>query len=166
MNELVFAAAFYALAGLTVASAAGVVFLKNIVHSAFLLALAFVGVAGIYLLLNADFLSAVQVLVYGGAVAILVAFGVMLVQRRDMKSSNPEVAWSGLGFAVAMITLVVSALATVLTKFPVQEGAEFSVEGLSRELLTNYVVPFEAAAVLLLVAMLGAIILAKGAKEA
>ncbi|WP_131919037.1 NADH-quinone oxidoreductase subunit J [Heliophilum fasciatum] len=164
---MVFATAFYILAGITILSAVGVVFLKNIVHSAFLLALAFFGVAGIYVLLNAEFLAAVQLLVYGGAIAVLIAFGVMLIQRRDMSSSNPDAAWSPLGLGMAVMAMVVFIAAIVLTQFPVTNVApEFSVEGLARLLLTDYVVAFEAAAVLLLAAMVGAIILAKGAKEA
>lgn len=169
MNDMVYAGAFYALAGLTVLSAAGVVLLKDIVHSAFLLALTFVGVAGVYLLLNADYLAAVQVLIYGGAVVILIAFGVMLTRRPNMKSSNPTNRWALWGFLVAGATFATSAWAIVSTRFPGPisgPSPEPAVEGVARLLLEDFVVPFEAAAILLLVAMLGAIILAKGANEA
>ena len=69
--------AFYMLAGITLAAATGVVFKRNLVHSAFLLSVTFLGVAGLYMTLEAEFMAAVQALVYSGAVAILVVIGVM-----------------------------------------------------------------------------------------
>ncbi|WP_341479011.1 NADH-quinone oxidoreductase subunit J family protein [Heliobacterium chlorum] len=169
MNDFIFAAAFYGLAGMTILSAAGVVFLKDIVHSALMLALSFIGVAGLYVLLNADFLAAVQILVYGGAVAILIAFGVMLTRRRNMKESNPNNRWVIYASFVSAAFFAICGWALMGTDFkPVgqQVNPEAAVEGLASLLLGDYVVAFESAAVLLLVALVGAIILAKGAKEA
>ncbi|ABZ84758.1 proton-translocating NADH-ubiquinone oxidoreductase, chain j [Heliomicrobium modesticaldum Ice1] len=169
MNEWIYAGAFYGLAALTLLSAAGVVFLKDIVHSALLLAASFIGVAGIYVLLNADFLAAVQVLVYGGAVAILIAFGVMLTRRPHMKETNANNRWVVWGAFTAAFTFAICGWAIAFTPFmpidasPAQVTA---IDGIATQLLGDFVVPFEAAAILLTVALIGAIILAKGAKEA
>ena len=90
MNDLAVSIAFYALALVTVLSAVGVVFKKNILHSALLLAVCFIGVGGIYVLLHADFLAAVQILVYSGAVAVIITLAVMLTKRDVMEETNPS----------------------------------------------------------------------------
>jgi len=104
--------AFYALAGITLAAAAGVVFKRNLVHSAFLLSVTFLGVAGLYMTLEAEFLAAVQALVYSGAVAILVVIGVMLTQRDDMSRSNPPNTMIAAGAlaAIAIAGVIVRAV--------------------------------------------------------
>lgn len=89
MDNIYSLIAFVLLSGLVLGSALLVVTLKNLVHSVLWLIVTFIGVAGIFLLLNADFVAMVQVLVYAGAVCIMIAFGVMLVQRQDMENSNP-----------------------------------------------------------------------------
>ncbi|QGG48149.1 NADH-quinone oxidoreductase subunit J family protein [Heliorestis convoluta] len=169
MNETIYVVAFYILAAIVLLSAIGVVVLKNIVHSALLLALTFVGVAGLYVLLNADYLAAVQVMVYAGAVAILIAFGVMLTRRPNMKESNPFNKSAVVGFVVAAGVFGSMAWAILSTTFPLGLTApsdEISVRGVAKLLLEDYTVSFEAAALLLTVAMAGAIIIAKGAKKA
>ena len=79
---------FLILAGLTVVGALGTVLMRNIVHSALFLIVSFVGVAAIYVLLNADFLFAVQILIYVGAVATLILFGIMLT--RGVRGNQPQ----------------------------------------------------------------------------
>lgn len=161
--------AFFVFALVAVVAAWGVVTSKNIVHSAFFLALSFVGVAALYVMLNADFLAAVQLLVYTGAISIMVVFAVMLTLRGDVNESNPETknwGWGALGATLVFVTLTMVIMTNPEWRLmPTPWTGTSSATDLSFLLLTQYVVPFEAAAVLLTVAMIGAIILAKGVSE-
>lgn len=160
---------FFVFGILTVAAAWGVVSSKNIVHSSLYLALSFTGVAVLYILLNADFLAAVQLLVYTGAISILVVFAVMLTLRGDVKESNPEnKRWIGGAITAAAVFVMIAVV--ILSNadwriLPSAWTATGSSNDLSLLLLSNYMVPFEAAAVLLTVALVGAVILAKGAED-
>lgn len=159
---------FFIFAIVAVASAWGVVTSKNIVHSALFLALTFTGVAVLYILLNAEFLAAAQILVYTGAISIMVIFAVMLTVRGDVRESNPETKNWLWGTGVAGLLFVLIALVILTNEswrvlpMPVDTGG--TVE-LSNLLLQWYMVPFEAAALLLTIALIGAVILAKGVKE-
>ncbi|MDP4127420.1 MAG: NADH-quinone oxidoreductase subunit J [Bacillota bacterium] len=161
---------FFIFAILTIAAAWGVVTSKNIVHSALYLALSFSGVAVLYILMNADFLAAVQLLVYTGAVAIMVVFAVMLTLRGEVQESSLENRSWGWGAIVASLVFVVIALVvlgnTDWRVLPTEWTSGGSAADLSLLLLTQFMVPFEAAAVLLTVALVGAVILAKGVKRA
>ena len=166
-SDVVYTVAFYVLAALCLTAAAGVIFQKNLVHSALSLALTFIGIAGLYVLLQADFLAAVQLLVYNGAVAVMIVIGVMLTQQGNMSNSNLT---NRLAIPAAFVTtalLAVSGWAIYGTSWKIStvEPASNSMATLAKLLFNDYAVAFEAAAVLLLVAMVGAITLAKGADE-
>ncbi len=88
MSELAYTIAFFIFAAITVAAAVGVVTRSNLVHSALLLALCFIGVSGLYVLLQADFLAAVQILIYNGAIAIVFVLGTMLTRRSTHHGTN------------------------------------------------------------------------------
>jgi NADH:ubiquinone oxidoreductase subunit 6 (subunit J) len=158
---------FYIFAALIVASALAVVLLKNLVHAALYLIVAFVGVAAMYVLLQAEFLAVVQILVYAGAVAIIIAFGLMLTRRTNMEETSAfnlqkgRAAFIGAGI-FGMIAFLFSK-----TEWKVQEGAEaVSVtEGISEFMFVDYVIAFETIAILLLIAMVGAIVIAKEVKK-
>jgi len=159
---------FFIFAILAIAAAWGVVTSKNIVHSALYLALSFAGVAVLYILMNADYLAAVQLLVYTGAIAIMVVFAVMLTLRGDVRDSNPENRVWGWGALIATLMFVMIAF-VVLTNvdwrvLPTPWTSGGSAADISLLLLTKFMVPFEAAAVLLTVALVGAVVLAKGVK--
>ena len=156
--------AFYFLAGVTLASAVGVVTRKNLVHSAFLLALTFLGVAGLYMLLEAEFLAAVQALVYSGAVAVLMVIGVMLTHRDRMEDTNPSNSMIMTGAAAVVALLGVIVWAVLATSWKTGHGAAVSAADLGRRFLTDFAVPFEAVALLLLAALIGAVVLFKGGK--
>jgi len=167
MDELSYNIAFYILAAMTVASAIGVVTKPNLVHSSFLLALCFIGISGLYVLLQADFLAAVQILVYSGAVAILIVLGLMLTQRSSMENTNQNSGWRRgtllvCGCLLLVILIVIGATPWHYSSAP---AAQDTPSVIAQLLLTDYMVAFETAAVLLLAAMMGAIALAKGGKE-
>jgi len=141
---------------------------KNLVHSALWLVLVFIGVSGVYMLLEADFLAVVQLLVYAGAIAVLLVFGVMLTRRGDMSESNPFNKYAVSGAVVALLFFLLVESMVNKTDWPVRayEALGSGTAGpIAEGLLGQFVVPFEVAAILLLVAMVGAIILARGVRE-
>lgn len=159
---------FFIFAILAIAAAWGVVTSKNIVHSALYLALSFAGVAVLYVLMNADYLAAVQLLIYTGAISIMVIFAVMLTLRGEICDSNPENSVWGWGALVSTLMFIMIAL-VILTNadwriLPTPWTSGGSATEISLLLLTKFMIPFEAAAVLLTVALVGAVILAKGVK--
>ena len=168
MGTLIDASVFYALMWVSVLSALGVVLCKNVVHSALLLTASFIGVGCLYIYMSSPFIGAVQFLVYGGAVAILIVMALMLTRRDDMSESNPSRnIWCRVGAAVISgLFFCCMALVTLITPFKnVTVDLGDSVTGLADMMLTKYIIPFEVAAVLLLIAMIGALVLAKGAHE-
>jgi NADH-quinone oxidoreductase subunit J len=167
MSESASTLAFYLLAAITVVSAVGVVKSHNLVHSALLLALCFIGVSGLYVLLQAEFIAAVQLLIYSGAVAVLLVLGVMLTQRSSMADSNPANDWSRWALLICglLAVVILSVVAATPWHGSIAAALENSIPVVARALLTDYMVAFETAAVLLLAAMVGAIVLAKGVEE-
>ena len=166
--DLIMAGIFYLMAAVTVLSALGVVLMRNVVHSALMLTASFIGVGCLYIYMNASFMGAVQFLVYGGAVAVLIVMAIMLTRRPDMAHSNPSRgALHQLGAAiVAAVFCLVMLIVSMASPFRTEAshlGDE--VKGIADLMLTEYVLPFEVAAVLLLIAMIGAIILAKVVSE-
>lgn len=158
-------AVFFLLAFVIIIFAILMVSSRNLVHSALFMVAAFIGIAGIYAMLSADFLAVVQVLVYVGAISVLLVFGVMLTRRTDMKSSNPGNGHKLGAFLTAIGLFGVLTWKVLSTEWATTSAqpAETTVGQIGDLLLGKYVIPFEAAAVLLLVAMAGAILLAKGA---
>jgi NADH-quinone oxidoreductase subunit J len=157
------AIAFWLLALTILGTATMVVMSKNMVHSVLWLIVVFLGQAGIFILLNATFIAAVQILVYAGAVCIMVVFGVMFTMQDDIKKSNLFNKRLLIGAPVVGLLLVVSSFLAIKSggSAPIAAGSvpEDTVGKIGELLLTNYVVPFEAAAILLLVALIGAVFL-------
>jgi NADH:ubiquinone oxidoreductase subunit 6 (subunit J) len=154
---------FFTLAAVTLVGALGTVVMRNIVHSALFLVLCFLGVAGIYILLEADFLFAVQVLVYVGAVATLIIFGVMLT--RGVRGEQPQNNNMIVPATVLTLFLFAAILVPVILNTQWSASAEPAPQAttgiLGIELMNSYALPFEIAGVLLLVALVGAIIVAR-----
>ena len=148
-----------------VLGALGVVLLPNIVYSAFLLGGVFLSVAGLYLLLNASFVAAAQVLVYVGAVNVLILFAIMLVNKKENLAAVP-----GLPLRRVLSGLVCGGLLALLIRVafttpwalpgPLPLGEEATIR-IGEHLFSDYLLPFELASVLLLMAMIGAIVLAR-----
>jgi len=156
---------FAVLSATLVLGALGVVLLPNIVYSAFLLGGVFLSVAGLYLLLNASFVAAAQVLVYVGAVNVLILFAIMLVNKKENLAAIPGLALrrvlSGAVCGGLLLLLIRVAVATpwpLSGQAPVGEDATIRI---GEHLFSDYLLPFELASVLLLMAMIGAIVLAR-----
>ncbi len=158
---------FWVVAVLLVAAALAMVLARNIVHSALFLIVSFIGYAVLYLFLEADFLAAVQVLVYAGAVSILLVFAVMLTRRGNMQESNLFNNYKVTGALIAAVLFLLIGNMVLNTSWAISSIAapESTVGPLAELLLGKFVVPFEVAAILLLVAMVGAIIVARGVKD-
>jgi len=156
-------AIFYLLAAFTVWAAGVVVLGRNIVRAAVALIFSFCGMAALYILLDAEFLAAVQVLIYVGGITILLLFAIMLTSRisaRTARVVNDQMVLSGIaaiGLLGGLIYAVVSGIAASSGPPRLPETTPF----LGRALLTTYVLPFEVVSVLLLAAMVGAIVLAR-----
>ncbi len=156
----------FAVLSLTlVVGAFGVVLLPNIVYSAFLLGGVFLSVAGLYLLLNASFVAAAQILVYVGAVNVLILFAIMLVNKREDLSAIPGLALRRLLSALVCAGLFVLRVRVAFTTpwalpGPASIGEEATAR-IGEHLFSDYLLPFELASVLLLMAMIGAIVLAR-----
>ncbi|MDD3894987.1 MAG: NADH-quinone oxidoreductase subunit J [Syntrophomonadaceae bacterium] len=165
-----FDAVFIAIAGVTVLAALGVVLFRNIIYSALSLILSFLGVAAIYFQLNSGFLGVIQILVYAGAISVLIIFAVMLLMNRDAGRTNLTTPRTKQLFAAGGITaMMLTALTAAIgfTKWPVAhlQGNDNSITMLAEAMLNDYVIAFEAAAILLLVAVIGAILIAKGVED-
>ncbi|MEY2985722.1 MAG: dehydrogenase subunit 6 [Cyanobacteriota bacterium] len=157
--------AFLILATLVIGAALGVVLLSNIVYSAFLLGGVFLSISGIYILLNADFVAAAQILIYVGAVNVLILFAIMLVNKREDFSQLPGRWIRNLSTAV-VCGGIFALLATMVLITPWEiNGAgpfvENTLVALGKHFFSDFLLPFELASVLLLMAMVGAIILAR-----
>jgi NAD(P)H-quinone oxidoreductase subunit 6 len=145
-------------------AALGVVLFANIVYSAFLLGGVFISMAGIYILLNADFVSAAQILVYVGAVNVLILFAIMLVNKReDFKPmKNSWVRQSATAVVCAGLFALLSTV-SVITPWQISTTMPLasSIVPIAKHFFTDFLLPFELASILLLMAMVGAIILAR-----
>ena len=157
---------FGILAVMMLVTALGVVLLSNIVHSAFLLAGVFISISGMYILLNADFVATAQILIYVGAVNVLILFAIMLVNKREDFSNLPyrniRKAATGvvcLGLFALLGTMILATPWSLDSTSPAV--IDNSIVAIGEHFFSDYLLPFELASVLLLMAMVGAIILAR-----
>jgi NADH-quinone oxidoreductase subunit J len=164
------AIAFYFIAACILGFAVLVISTRDTVHSVLFLVLDFLFVAALYVLLGAQFLAVIQILVYAGGIVVLYLFVVMLVnlKRPPEAHSDPHrLTKVGLGLsgAVLLELAAIAVYSSSLPATPVAPGAPIPVTGNTEQvgwlLYTSYLIPFEIASMLLLVAMIGAIVLAK-----
>ena len=161
--------AFLILAALTLSSAVAAMCLRNLVHSALCVAGAFAGLATTYLQLDAEFVGFAQILVYVGAVAILILFAVLLTSGAEIKIGTAIFSrgWlTGIGVA----TLVLASIAMPIISSPSLQrlaptSASAPVKKIGEELMTRYVLPLETIGLLLTAALLGAVVIALREKE-
>ena len=155
---------FYLLSFIIIVSAIYVVTLRNIFHSALFLILTLFCVAGIYILLDAEFIAAVQVLVYVGAVSVLMIFAIMLTSRlasKKIEASNEQVS-TGIFICAGFLLTSLGSFAYTMWRTSDKQLPENNVLSIGKLLMTDYVLPFEVVSVVLLAALIGAIVLARG----
>ncbi|MDW7709537.1 MAG: NADH-quinone oxidoreductase subunit J [Deferrisomatales bacterium] len=162
-------ALFFVFAGLAVLGALGVLTCRNPIHSAMSLVGTMVSLAVIYLLHHAEFIFAIQLMVYAGAVMMLIVFVIMLLDIRKEEGAGKRpsgaklvgLVWAGLLFVLLVVPLA-SRLTGVTGGMTLEAREQVgSVELIADELFTTYLLPFEAAGILLLVGLVGAVVLAK-----
>ena len=154
---------FYVIAGVTIGTAAVVAFSRNLVYSAFALLGTLLGVAGMYAMLAADFVAIVQILTYVGGILVLLIFAVMLTHRiSDVAISNRVV---GPVPALLFVILVAGVMGTCVVGANWSQidapSAEPTTAGIGQAFLGSYILPFELASVVLLVALIGAIVISR-----
>ncbi|MGB8992987.1 MAG: NADH-quinone oxidoreductase subunit J [Desulfobaccales bacterium] len=157
---------FFILGGVALVSGGLVVFQKHPLRSALWLIVNFFAVAGIYLLAHAEFIAAIQVIVYAGAIMVLFLFVIMLLNIRQPEES-PKIPFIGQklgGIILAGFTgliLIYGVAKAVLPAAKEMAPGLGNTESIARSLFTDYLLPFEVTSVLLLVAIVGAVVLAK-----
>ena len=158
---------FYLIAALAVGGGLGVVFARSTVYAALYLILSLLAVAAVYILLASEFLALVQVLIYGGAVTILLLFALMLTRMGDLTETMVGAQWPLAGVASAFLAgLLIYTVSTsdwpgdadgLITRVP--------FEAVGEALFRQWGVPFEIASLVLLIALVGAIVLARQGEE-
>ncbi len=158
---------FYIIAGITIAGALGVLISKNPYRAAFWMIIAFFGIAGLFVMLHAQFNAMLQIIVYAGAIATMIMLTMMVMDRRTiegLKRFNPQPVWPAL-IGVALL----SDLAFLAYKFTINTanaGKNLALDGsntkmIGEVLFKHYLLPFEVTAIILLVALVGAVVLTK-----
>lgn len=152
---------FYIFAATIIAGALGCVLVRSVVYAALLLIASLVGVAGIYILLSVEFLALVQVLIYAGAVTVLILFALMLTRVEELRQTV-DVTQRSLAAVVAIALLGVFVAVVNQTEWPrdVNQLTTVPFTSIGDALFNRWAVPFEIASGVLLVALVGAIILA------
>ena len=160
---------FFVLAALAVIGAVSLILQKHPIHSALSLIVVMVALAGLYLLMGAEFVAAVQIIVYGGAIMVLFVFVIMLLNAgvEEHTSVSKLAGFPGLLLVVALTGFIAATIArsTDSVQAASQTGAMSSTRDLSGMIFRDFVYPFELTSFLILVAMLGAIVLAQREKN-
>ena len=151
---------FYLVAALILFGAAGVVLSRNIVYAAVGLLLTMLGTAGLFILVFAEFLALVQVLIYGGAVVVLILFALMLTRIDDFRNLTDN--GQQLVGAVLSIIVVITLIAAILTTSIEQTSLSgIGIQELGIVLFSDWAIPFEIASLVLLIALIGSVVLVK-----
>ncbi len=158
-------AAFWGLSALAVGSALGIMLARSLLHAVLWLILAFAGLAGLFVTLSADFVAVAQVLVYAGAVGVLVVFAIMLTP--NSQTGNSETRMVGPGLFVASVVSGIMVYIATQTDWSTAARGDFPATALEigTALTNRYLLPFEVASVLLIAAMVGAIVLVRAARD-
>ena len=160
---------FYFLSAITLASAFLTIYSKNPIHSAIYLVICFFTIAGHYLLFNAQFLAIVHIIVYSGAIMVLFLFTIMLMNlNKEDEVHKPRITRLGavtvfVLMSVVLVTIFINSNPIVGDELPTIKDYQ-SIRKLGTLLLNEYMVPFEFASILLLVAMIGVVLLSKKEK--
>jgi NADH-quinone oxidoreductase subunit J len=158
---------FYLFAAMAGGAALCVVISRNIVRTAVALLFTLTGVAGLYFMLSAEFLAAVQLVVYAGGTLILIIFGVMLTSKSPFSRFQATIGEVIIALSLGAVLFIAMTMAILRTSFGGEEivGQTYPIDRLGQVLLGDYLVPFEVVSVLLLAVMIGAAYLAKGRRR-
>ena len=156
---------FYLAGALILGGAVGVVGTRNVVHAALFLLASLIGVAGLYLLVFAEFLALVQVLIYGGAIVIVVLFALMLTRLQEFSGSMENPQWPLAAVAAIALFGVIAAAIIRAGAPPTTQPSGPGVVEIGQSLFTQWAIPFEVVSVLLLVALIGAIVIARAGER-
>jgi len=156
---------FFVLAAVAVMGAISLIVQRHPIHSALSLIVVMVALAGLYLLMGAEFVAAVQIIVYGGAIMVLFVFVIMLLNAGEEERTNFSklATYAGIPLALAVAGFIGAAIlrSSGAQTAPAPSGALTSTKDLSMMLFSDFVYPFELTSFLILVAILGAIVLAQ-----
>ena len=158
---------FYLISAIVLGSALGVVLVSNVVHAALFLVASLVSVAGLYILLSAEFIALVQLLIYAGGVIILMLFALMMTRGRDLPQQLNG-AQRPFAAIVGLVIVAVFVAAMVSTSWPGDDGGGVTAvpfTAIGEGLFRDWAVPFEIASLVLLVALIGAIVVARQEEE-
>ena len=161
MSDFGFHLAFWSLAAMTLGGASMIMISRNLIHAVIWLVMSMLGVAGLYLTLSADFIAVVQVLIYVGAISVLMLFAIMLTPRAERDNSQTKTAAPA---ALVVILVMISTLwVAVDTDWGAVRDAALTDQArlIGESLIKHYILPFEIGAVLLTAALVGAIALAR-----
>jgi len=160
---------FLILAAFTILGGLGAVFLRNPVRCALSLTITFAALAGLYLKLNAQFVGLVQILVYIGAVAVLIVFAILLTQSSEVSGDTSVFSsawWAGAATAaILFITLAAAISSSSLREMPHFSNTEVTVRNIGDKLLADYVLPLEVIGLLLTAALIGGVLIAHDEKR-
>ena len=154
---------FFILSVLTIVGAAAALTLRNLVHCVLALMVAFVGLAGLYLQLDAQFIGFAQILVYIGAVAILIVFAILLTRGTESPSQSivsPSWAISSVVSVVVFGVLAWTIYSSVVTRHPIPPQPEMTVKQIGNALMSRFALPLEVIGLLLTAALVGAVTIA------
>ncbi len=154
---------FLCLALIAIAGGICMLRLSKVVHMVVALVFTFVSIAGLYVLLSAEFVAAVQILIYSGAITIIMLFGIMLTKHNDQ--TFPHIKRWKKAIILASILLFAMVMFSAISNLPLEGEAtslhEENTKQIGIALYSTFIIPFELTSVLLLVALIGAVILAK-----
>ncbi|MEO6197633.1 MAG: NADH-quinone oxidoreductase subunit J [Dehalococcoidia bacterium] len=153
--------AFWALSLMTIGSALGVVAARNIIHAVVFLVASFLGLAGLYVTLSADFIAVAQMLIYVGAISILLLFAIVLTPRGSRDNAEGFLRLPALALGILVAAALIFAALDTEWAIADREGFDETASLIGDALLDKYALPFEIASVLLLVAVVGSIVLVR-----
>lgn len=161
---------FYVFAAVTILSALGILLVRNVLYGAFLLVLSFLGVAALYVLAGASFIGVTQLLIYAGGILVLMIFGLMLTNKIDGKAVLSETHNRFIGVAISAVIFILLFKTILSINFSLLGHSVSALEEqnvirqIGVRLMSEYLVPFEVVAVLLLIALIGAVALSERRK--
>ena len=154
---------FLMLAAVAVAGAVNLILQRHPIHSALSLIVVMVSLAGLYLLLGAEFVAAIQIIVYGGAIMVLFVFVIMLLNAEPEERSNfsTMARYAGVPLAAVLLAVLAYRVARASWSMTSQPTVEHATRSLALLLFQKFLFPFELTSILILIAILGALVLAK-----